>query len=160
MATPRDIRRCAVQALYQLDAARDASDKPTRESLLESLSDSPGDAETHKQGVALALKVWAACADADKTVAELSPDWPTHRQPVVDRNILRLGYFEIVSEETPPKVAINEAVELAREFSTDKSPAFINGVLDKVMRANKSKNPRAQTSKGQGVPASPPGADS
>lgn len=145
MATPRDIRRCAVQALYQLDAARDASEKPTRETLLESLSDSPGDAEAHKQGVALALKAWAACAEADKTVADLSPDWPTHRQPVIDRNILRLGYFEIVSNETPPKVAINEAVELAREFSTDKSPAFINGVLDKIMRKT-SKRPGVEKS--------------
>lgn len=146
MATPRDIRRCAVQALYQLDAARDATEKPTRETLLASLEDSPGDGDTHKLGVALALKAWARCAEADKALASLSPDWPTHRQPVIDRNILRLGYFEIVSNETPPKVAINEAVELAREFSTEKSPAFINGVLDKIM-----KQVNAETSKRQDV---------
>ena len=53
---------------------------------------------------------------------------------MVDRNILRLAYFEMASGQTPPKVAINEAVELAREFSTQKSPAFVNGVLDKIMR--------------------------
>ncbi len=67
-------------------------------------------------------------------MAALAPEWPTYRQPVVDRNILRLAYFEIESGQTPPKVAINEAVELAREFSTQKSPAFVNGVLDKIMR--------------------------
>ena len=134
MAASRDIRRCALQAMYQLDAQRDAGEAPTREALLESLADSPGDAEIHKAGLALAQRAWGTHGDADKAVAALSPDWPTHRQPVVDRNILRLAYFEIVSGAAPPKVAINEAVELAREFSTEKSPAFVNGVLDKIMR--------------------------
>jgi len=83
-------------------------------------------------------------------VAALSPDWPTHRQPVVDRNILRLAYFEIVSGAAPPKVAINEAVELAREFSTEKSPAFVNGVLDKIMKQT-SKSRNVKTSKGAGA---------
>ncbi len=72
--------------------------------------------------------------EADHTVAELAPDWPTYRQPVVDRNILRLAYYEMIPGTTPPKVAINEAIELAKEFSTEKSPLFVNGVLDKIYR--------------------------
>ena len=69
---------------------------------------------------------------ADETVAPLTPDWPTHRQPLIDRNILRLAYYEITSGKTPPIVAIDEAIELAKEFGTPESPAFINGVLHKI----------------------------
>lgn len=134
MSTTRDIRRCALQALYQLDAQRESPAPPTREALIETLDESPGDRETHTRGVQLALDSWASREETDRAVAALSPEWPTHRQPVIDRCILRLGRHEIVSGRTPPKVAINEAVELAREYSTEKSPAFINGVLDKIMR--------------------------
>ena len=86
----------------------------------------------------MARRAWAARETADKAVAALSPDWPTHRQPVVDRTILRLAHYEMTSGKTPPKVAINEAVELAKEFSTEKSPMFINGVLDKIFRSLKT----------------------
>jgi transcription antitermination protein NusB len=142
MSTARDIRRCAIQALYQLDAQRDAAAPLSKEALLDALEESPGDRETHKRGVDMAMDAWAAHDQADSAVAALSPDWPTHRQPVIDRCILRLAHSEIVGGRTPPKVAINEAVELAREYSTEKSPAFINGILDKIMK---------KTSKGQNV---------
>jgi N utilization substance protein B len=148
MSTSRDIRRCAVQALYQLDAQR-AGESPSREGLLESLSESPGDLATHKDGLALALKAWAGRNDADRDCAALAPDWPTHRQPMMDRSILRLAHFEIVSGRTPPKVAINEAVELAHEFSTERSPAFINGVLDKIMKAERSTSQQVHKSTGE-----------
>jgi transcription antitermination protein NusB len=133
MATPRDIRRCAVQALYQFDAGNADAHEVVRASL----DDSPGDEETHDRGFELAMRTWEMKSDADAAVAALSPEWPTHRQPVVDRTILRLAYYEMVSGVTPPKVAINEAVDLAREFSTEKSPMFINGVLDKIYRSMK-----------------------
>lgn len=131
MATSRDIRRCAVQALYQFDAGNAESEEIVKSSL----SDSPGDQETHTRGFELAKAAWEARLEADAAVAALSPDWPTHRQPVVDRSILRLAHFEMTSGKTPPKVAINEAVELAREFSTEKSPLFINGVLDRIYKS-------------------------
>jgi N utilization substance protein B len=133
MAQSRDIRRCAVQALYQFDAGNDAPDV-----VRASLADSPGDENTHTEGFALARKAWEMKDDADRTVAALAPEWPTHRQPVIDRSILRLAFFEMKAGATPPKVAINEAIELAREFSTDKSPMFINGVLDKIYKTLQS----------------------
>jgi len=145
-ANSRDIRRCAVQALYQLDAARDADEAPPREGLLESLEESPGDHDAHKRGLDMALQAWTLREEADRAVAALSPDWPTYRQPVIDRCILRLAHWEMTSGHAPPKVAINEAVELAREFSTDKSPAFINGVLDKIMKET-SKRQDVETSR-------------
>jgi N utilization substance protein B len=135
MATKRDMRLCAVQALYQFDAGNADSPQMVRQSL----NDSPGDAEAHERGFELASKAWETRVEADAAVAALTPEWPTHRQPVVDRCILRLAFYEMTSGETPPKVAINEAVELAKELSTEKSPMFINGVLDKIYRTMKQK---------------------
>ena len=133
MPSMREVRMCAVQALYQFDAGNADSAEIVRQAL----DDSPGDSKTHDMGFDLASKAWGQRADADVAVAALTPEWPTHRQPVVDRCILRLAHYEMTSGQTPPKVAINEAVELAKELSTEKSPMFINGVLDKIYRAMK-----------------------
>ena len=130
MGTLRDIRRCALQMLYQLDAGADADDLAR-----DSLDSSPGNSKTHEQGYELAVAAWARHDEADSVVADITPDWPTHRQPVVDRSILRLAFYEMSERITPPKVVINEAVELAKEFSTEKSPLFINGVLDKIYKS-------------------------
>ncbi len=130
MAASRDIRRCAVQALYQFDAG--AEPGPI---VRQSLEQSSGDPATHEQGYTLAVNTWAVRDEADAAIAELTPDWPTHRQPVVDRSILRLAFYEMAHAGTPPKVVINEAVELAREFSTEKSPLFVNAVLDRIYKS-------------------------
>ncbi len=126
----RNIRRCALQVLYQFDLGMADHREPVRGSLV----DSPGDDHAHEQGFELAERAWECRDEADHAVAELSTDWPTYRQPAIDRNILRLAYYEMAYGEIPPKVAINEAVELAKEFSTEKSHLFINGVLDKIYR--------------------------
>ena len=129
MISPRDIRRCALQALYQFDAGVEPSDD-----VRASLDRSPGPEEAHDKGYKLAVRAWDLRADADSVVAELTPEWPTHRQPVIDRSLLRLAWYEMTAGGTPPKVVINEAVELAKEFSTERSPMFINGVLDKIYK--------------------------
>ena len=130
MTTPRDIRRAALQSLYQFDCNGD--DQP--ELVLESLAEGGGTDTARRKGLEMAQRIWASRQEADEAIAALTPEWPTHRQPVLDRNILRLAWFELQHDETPPKVAINEAVELAREFSTEQSPLFVNGVLDKLWR--------------------------
>ena len=130
MASRRDARRCALQCLYQFDAGAEPGDDVRR-----SLEMSPGTPDDHEQGYALAVNAWARRAEADAAVAALTPQWPTHRQPVVDRNILRLAFYEMTHADTPPKVAINEAVELAREFSTEKSHLFVNAVLDRIFKS-------------------------
>ncbi len=129
MTSLRDVRRCALQVMYQFDAGN-----TSRDQVRSSLEGSPGGGDVHDAGLALAERAWEMLDEADRTVAALTPDWPTYRQPVVDRNILRLAYYEMISGATPPKVAINEAIELAKEFSTEKSPLFVNGVLDKIFR--------------------------
>ena len=92
------------------------------------------DPQIHEPAVDLALGAWASRQAADREVSELTPDWPTHRQPPVDRAILRLAHYEISSGHAPAKVAINEAVELAKQYAAENSPAFINGVLDKLAK--------------------------
>ncbi len=135
MSAARDTRRCALQALYQFDAGN------TEEAaVLRSLEEAPGDADAHQRGYELAVSAWKHCKEADTELAVYAADWPTYRQPAVDRSLLRLAYYEIVHGDTPPKVAINEAVELAKEFSTEHSASFINGVLDKVYRKLRETN--------------------
>jgi N utilization substance protein B len=148
MATPRDIRRCAIQALFQFDAGNADAEDVVRASLAES----PGDDEAHDRGFELARLAWRMHTQADVAVAALSPEWPTHRQPAVDRTILRLAFYEMASGRTPPKVVINEAVDLAKEFSTEKAPMFINGVLDKIYRTMRdpSKHASAESSPSEG----------
>ncbi|MFI9722288.1 transcription antitermination factor NusB [Streptomyces sp. NPDC052396] len=69
-------------------------------------------------------------ARIDELIATYAVDWDLDRMPVADRNIVRLGAYELIWEdETPDAVAIDEAVQLAKEFSTDESPAFVNGLL-------------------------------
>lgn len=73
----------------------------------------------------------------DALIEKCAPEWPLEQVTVVDRNILRLGIYELMFgnyDEVPPKVAINEAIELAKSFGSDSSPRFVNGVLGTIYR--------------------------
>ncbi len=119
-----------MQVLYQIDLRGEADGPAIRESL----ADGPDDATTAGAGFELAWSAWEGRAAADTAVAAVADDWPTHRQPPVDRAILRLAHHEMTTDRVPAKVAINEAIELAKTFGSDQSPAFVNGVLDKLAR--------------------------
>jgi transcription antitermination protein NusB len=68
--------------------------------------------------------------DMDRLITRFAPEWPLDQMAVIDRNILRIAMYEfLVTDETPVKVAINEAVELAKVYGSDSAPRFINGVL-------------------------------
>lgn len=72
-------------------------------------------------------------AEIDTAIREVSANWRPERMPVVDRNVLRLGAYELLfCDDIPATVTINEMVELARAFGTENSPAFTNGVLDRL----------------------------
>jgi N utilization substance protein B len=70
----------------------------------------------------------------DERVGQAASHWKVSRMPPIDRNIIRLGVFEIMYFETPHQVAINEAIELAKRFGAENSPRFVNGVLDRIVR--------------------------
>ena len=72
--------------------------------------------------------------ELDARITAHSENWRIDRMAAVDRNVLRIGAYEILHTDTPAAIAIDEAVELARRFAGDRSPAFVNGILDSVAR--------------------------
>lgn len=77
--------------------------------------------------------------ELDALIARYAPEWPVDQIAIIDRNVLRLAIYEILMrEDTPVKVAINEAVELAKEFGSDSSGRFVNGVLGSLVSAEAS----------------------
>ena len=76
-------------------------------------------------------------SEIDKIIEKAAPQWPLNQIPITDRNILRIGLYELLfanKEEVPPKVAINEAIELAKSYGGENSSKFINGVLGTVYK--------------------------
>jgi len=131
VSSPRDVRRAALQHLYQLDAGGSG------EELIGSLGiegESRADESTRREALERATIVWKARTEADAEIGRYTPEWPLHRQPVVDRNVLRLAWWEMLHGGVPAALAINEAIELAREFGGERSPAFVNAVLDRIRR--------------------------
>lgn len=130
MKLDRAARRCALQAIYQFDADASADAEVVRSTL-----EGSGAADSAQSaGLALATMAWEFRDESDAEIDVFSTDWPVRRQPMVDRNILRLAHHEIRRAGTPPKAAINEAVELAREFGSEKSPGFVNAILDRLVK--------------------------
>jgi N utilization substance protein B len=102
------------------------------------VSEGTDDAPLRQAAIDMANHAWDQCQSIDTWLERLAPQWPPRRQPAVDRNLLRLAVWELTSSDTPPKVVIDEAIELAKQFSTEQSPAFINGVLDAVLKERQS----------------------
>lgn len=83
----------------------------------------------------LAEGTWEHREEIDRTIARHATGWRVERMPVVDRNVLRLGIYELHYTDTPVGVVLDEAVELAKRFSTERSGRFVNGVLAAVAAA-------------------------
>ncbi|MFT3787835.1 MAG: transcription antitermination factor NusB [Tepidisphaeraceae bacterium] len=126
----RQVRELALQALFAFDAQQDSSPELADQVIREQAGD---DAATRK-AIQYASGAWEQRKQADEWAQRLAPQWPTHRQPAVDRALLRLAIWEMTNTDTPAKVVIDESIELARQFSTENSPAFVNGVLDAVFK--------------------------
>lgn len=77
----------------------------------------------------------------DSIISENAPEWPLHQINRIDLAILRLAIYELAFTKTPPKVSIDEAVELGKEYGSESSAKFINGVLGSYIKKNKSNNP-------------------
>ncbi len=127
MALSRDIRRLAFQLLFQLDASPGSDAVELSQMFSDECS-----ARDRRAAAEFAMQAFANRTVADDAMVELAPTWPANRQPAVDRAILRLGHYEITADQSTGPIVINEAVELAKEFGTDKSPGFINALLDRV----------------------------
>jgi transcription antitermination factor NusB len=126
----RKTREVALQFLYQLDL-HSADDPALHES--EFWSRHPVDEETRVFGDALVRGTKANQGKIDQIISQFAEHWDLERMAVVDRNILRLAVYELLwTEDVPPKVAINEAIEIAKKFGTKESSRFINGLLDRI----------------------------
>ena len=123
----RRARALALQTLYEVDCVG----HPPEPVISRHLEQNPGLDEDGVGFVRRAVMGTLQSAPAlDAWIASCAPEWPVNELAVLDRNILRLALWEFrLSRETPVKVAINEAVELAKRFSSDSAPRFINGVL-------------------------------
>jgi transcription antitermination protein NusB len=130
MIRARKVREIALQILSVWDSSGDADEK----SAMQIAFDASDDANTRMRAMEAANKTWEYRPQADAWVERLAPQWPPKRQPLVDRNLIRLALWEMTGGQTPPKVALDEAIELAKLYSTENSPAFVNGVLDAALR--------------------------
>jgi len=121
----RRARMTALQALFEIDIARH-NPEIVVEQRLEYASLPEGGVAFMRQ---LVFGVLTYRQELDRLIGRYAPEWPVEQLAIVDRNILRMALFEIGVAGTPFKVAINEAVELAKTFGSDSSPRFVNGVL-------------------------------
>jgi transcription antitermination factor NusB len=136
-------REIALQALYQHDLPRKRAALPTSASggpvavtaddLEAFIEQQTGDAEARAYARRLVDGAIARGPEIDAMIEGAVRHWKLNRLAPVDRSVLRLGIFELLEcTDVPPKVVINEAIDLAKKFSTEQSGAFVNGILDRI----------------------------
>jgi N utilization substance protein B len=123
-------RECALQALYQLDTSGGDAREAVR-GVLAHFEDA--DKETERFADELVRGVQSERAAIDELIQKSSTHWKLDRMARVDRNILRLGVYELLRRaDVPVRVTLNEAVELGKKFGSEESSSFVNGVLDRI----------------------------
>ena len=135
--TPRRLERIfAFKVLYSLCFAPAASEAELLRAFQQT-PDRPDNMEDEDSFAwSLCFGVWKHQADLDKTISDLSQNWRVERMGKVEVTLLRLAMFELTRQnDVPPKVAINEAIELSKQFGDDKSRGFVNGILDAAAKA-------------------------
>lgn len=119
-------RGIALQALYEIDM----TGHPVSDVLEQRLEETPLDAGLAEFTRQIVAGVLSLEINLDDFIAQHAPEWPLDQVAVIDRNILRIALWEFaIADITPVKVAINEAIELAKLFGSDSTPRFVNGVL-------------------------------
>jgi len=130
-------RELAIQGLYQLDI----QGSHLLPQLAEFFTENDPDSLVCKLASEWTKGTWENLALCDELVAASAIKWQMSRLSAVDKSILRLAVYQLkFCPDIPPRVVINEAIELAKKFSTDKSSAFVNGVLDAVLKKIKIEN--------------------
>lgn len=122
-------RELALQFLYQLDLRG----PELIEEAPDFIAEQEPDREVREFAARLVAGIHEHASALDEVIAAVAENWDIDRMAVVDRNVLRIASYELLHcKDIPPKVAINEAIELGKRYSTQNSGAFINGILDKV----------------------------
>jgi len=134
MLRKRKTRELAMQALFLWDS-NVQQDKSAARHIVE---EETADTVIIEAAMLMASGAWEQREAIDRRVERVAPQWPPRRQPGVDRNLIRLAVWELTNADTPPKVVIDEAIELAKQYSTEQSPAFVNGVLDAILKEHET----------------------
>ena len=129
MSARTKARKRALDILFESEL----QGKPLGASLDERLIEN--DPPVNEYSVTLIRGVQEHNAEIDELIEQNAVDWTLTRMPGVDRNLLRIAVWEIVYGDVPPAVAVSQAVELARDLSTDESPGFVNGLLSAISKA-------------------------
>lgn len=137
MGARRMARERALQALYELDVQGAVAPADALEAAWAASDDEgPRDDDAHAFALELVQGVRGELEALDALIEKHSHHWRVDRMSRIDRNVLRLGAFELLRrEDIPRKVTLNEAVELGKKFGNEESSAFINGLLDKIAAA-------------------------
>jgi transcription antitermination protein NusB len=133
MGSRRKARECALQMLFAADLSQTRADELVRTYWAE-LGDTDVEEPAREFATRLATGTLARLEELDERIKSRAEHWRISRMAIVDRNILRLAVYEFMHEHTPRTVAINEALEIARRFSTYEATQFINGILDAIKR--------------------------
>ena len=135
-------REIAMQMLYQTDLNPDASVETIRGMIAEELRE-PG-LQEFAWSLFSGVMEWKA--QIDRHLEETAANWQLARMAPTDRNILRLGAYELLHTDTPHRVVIDEAVEMAKKFGSMQSFQFVNGILDRLIPEEKRKVPSLNSS--------------
>ncbi|MCQ4082785.1 transcription antitermination factor NusB [Streptomyces sp. RB6PN25] len=134
MAARTKARKRAFQILFEADQ-RDAAPKTVMADWIRLGRTDDRQPPVTEYTMQLVEGYEANAARIDELISTYAVGWTLDRMPAVDRNVLRLGVYELIWEDdTPDAVVLDEAVQLAKEFSTDESPAFVNGLLARLMQ--------------------------
>src|SRR2546423_180739 len=133
MGSRRKARECALQMLFAADVAETRVDELVR-SYWSELGEADLEEPAREFATRLVTGTLSHLTELDERIRSRAEHWRISRMAVVDRNILRLAVYEFLHEPTPRTVAINEALEIARRFSTYEATQFINGILDAIKR--------------------------
>ncbi len=127
-------RELALQILYQVDVRKDNIDEFIADFWENQIaSDDTSDDSVMEFSTTLVNGTLKNLVQIDEYITSYAENWQLSRMAVIDRNIMRMGVFELLYlEDMPPKVAINEAVELAKKYGDTESGKFVNGILDKI----------------------------
>ena len=128
-------RELAVQFLYQSEAEKLFHFSESHLSAFVTHLQVPGHLVPTLRG--LVKGTFDLLPEIDPTIQNASANWKLARMPMVDRNALRMAVYELIASDTPDKVVLNEAIEIAKKFGSAESGAFVNGILDRIVRSRR-----------------------
>lgn len=140
MGLRSEARKSCLKILYQIEISKVSPQEALRDYFSKTKV-----SLAHQEFTQFLVKsITSHTLELDRIISKYAKNWELHRMAVIDKNILRMGIFELLwTEDIPPKVSINEAVELAKIFGDIESPKFVNGILDSIYKNELARKDRS-----------------